>query len=85
MVGSFVHYEIIHDIDIAFLVYNFEEKQIERCVCLLFRGRLKTNSCCSQVPVLHSVRDVTIAKGGLAALVSYEDKVNIFHYSPNLL
>ncbi|KIJ36922.1 hypothetical protein M422DRAFT_781979 [Sphaerobolus stellatus SS14] len=28
----------------------------------------------SQVPVLHSVRDVTIAKGGQMALVSYEDK-----------
>jgi hypothetical protein len=29
----------------------------------------------SQVPVLNDVRDITIAKGGKGALVSYENKV----------
>ncbi len=42
-------------------------------------GVLKAHSIddfwCSQVPVLHDVRDITLARNGLVALVSYEHKV----------
>lgn len=35
----------------------------------------------SQVPVLNDVRDITLARNGLVALVSYEDKVRRFRFS----
>ena len=32
---------------------------------------------CSRVPVLHEVRDITMARTGDVALVSYENKVSL--------
>jgi hypothetical protein len=43
---------------------------------------------CSQTPVLNDVRDITLARNGLLALISYENKVrsidtaNDSRYSP---
>lgn len=39
---------------------------------------MRTNDAFSQTPVLNDVRDITLARKGLVALISYENKVSLF-------
>lgn len=60
-------------------VYDLDNSEVEKLVHVLTaQPTKKTNDgmFVSQVPILHDVRDITLAKSGSEALVSYENKVS---------
>jgi len=57
------------------VVYNRLEKFIEKCVLSVLLLVHLLIAICSQVPVLHDVRDITLSHDDRFALVSYENKV----------
>lgn len=61
----------------TYTVYNMESQKVEKCVIFLVFIELVIDFYSSQTPVMNDVRDVTITKNGLYALVSYEDAVSL--------
>lgn len=66
------------------VIYNRSEKVIEKYVWALVDVDVRfadMSRCCSQVPVLHDVRDITLSHDDKFALISYEDKVCLIKLS----
>ena len=64
------------------VVYNMETEKIEKYADSMLIGSVRTNLNGSRVPVLHEVRDITLARNDQVALVSYENKVSSAVSSP---
>lgn len=58
-------------------MYNLEKNEIEKCVHSSSLAMSSSFLSLSRVPVLHEVRDITMARVGDVALVSYENKVRM--------
>jgi hypothetical protein len=65
---------------------QYENKSIRKVRENIDMQLLSSNSHFSQTPVLNDVRDITIARSGDFALISYENKVgsyNLINRNPN--